>query len=78
MPYPSGIFVLLKILTATVLTIFTLYILISCEKQKRVNGIVQNNEFCGFYVGYYEKRTSRSATKTKYIEIKKKIRLKLF
>ena len=55
MPYPSGISVLLRILTATVLIIFILYILISCEKQKRVNGIVQNNEFCGFYVGYYEK-----------------------
>ena len=74
MPYRSGISVLLRILTATVLTIFILYILISCEKQKRANGIVQNNEFCGLYVGYYEKITSRSATKTKYIEIKKIIR----
>ena len=78
MPYPSGISVLLRILTATVLIIFILYILISCEKQKRVNGIVQNNEFCGFYVGYYEKRTSRSATKTKYIEIKKNYSIENF
>ena len=78
MPYPSGISVLLRILTATVLTIFILYILISCEKQKRANGIVQNNEFCGLYVGYYEKRTSRSATKTKYIEIKKNNSIETF
>ena len=73
MPYPSGISVLLRILTATVLIIFILYILISCEKQKRANGIVQNNEFCGLYVGYYEKRTSRSATKTKYNEMVKNV-----
>ena len=78
MLYPSGISVLLRILTATVLIIFILYILISCEKQKRVNGIVQNNEFCGLYVGYYEKRTSRSATKTKYIEIKKNYSIENF
>ena len=78
MPYPSGISVLLRILTASVLTIFILYILISCEKQKRANGIVQNNEFCGLYVGYYEKITSRSATKTKYIEIKKNNSIETF
>ena len=78
MPYRSGISVLLRILVATVLTIFILYILISCEKQKRANGIVQNNEFCGLYVGYYEKITSRSATKTKYIEIKKNNSIETF
>ena len=48
------------------------------DSQKRANGIVQNNEFCGFYVGYYEKRTSRSATKTKYIEIKKNNSIETF
>lgn len=69
MSNPSGISVLLRIFTGTVFTILTLYILISCEEKRRLNGINDDNQFCGYFIEYYE-RKSRSSSIFKYAKIR--------
>ena len=65
----SGNSVLLRIFSGTVFTILTLYMLISCEEKRRLKGVTENNQFCGYFIEYYE-RKSRSGSIFKYAKIR--------
>lgn len=63
--------VLTRILIGSVFTICLLFILISCDEKRRINAIAENNKFCGYFIGYYEHKGSRSSSIFKYVKIKK-------
>jgi len=70
--------VFIRILIGAIFTCWLLFTLISCDEKRREITISENNKFCGYFIGFYEHKGSRSSSTLKYAKIKNDNSIKQF